>query len=284
MSDLFNLALKYDCDKAIDHNYIELYDTNFSSLRGKNITLLEIGVGGYHNQMSGGGSLRMWSEYFTKGNIIGIDIEEKNIKFNNNRINIRKINQNDQSQLNNVIAEFGPFDIIIDDGSHEAEGIYNSFYTLFPFLNDGGFYSVEDLQTAYLPPWGGVAANDGFTAMTLCKSLVDGMHAVELNNRLAQERSYAAKRVASMVFIHNLVLIRKAVGPRPLSNLKRDGQEAALAAVERLLDQPGMPELGLLARRARYLRLLKRTDEAAHALADMRSRYMDWADEFGEPN
>jgi len=38
----------------------------------------------------------------------------------------------------------GNYDIIIDDGAHTFEAILTSFYTLWPHVNKGGYYIIED--------------------------------------------------------------------------------------------------------------------------------------------
>ncbi len=40
-------------------------------------------------------------------------------------------------------------DIIIDDGSHMNEHMIKSFKILFPLLNQGGYYAIEDMHHAY---------------------------------------------------------------------------------------------------------------------------------------
>ena len=48
-----------------------------------------------------------------------------------------------------VDEQYGPFDIIIDDGGHTMEQQIISIETLFPLLSDGGVYLVEDTHTSY---------------------------------------------------------------------------------------------------------------------------------------
>src|SRR5579859_3440769 len=76
-SNLCRLAQIYGSDKWADHWYCEHYQRHFAHLRYKNITLLEIGIGGYADPKSGGRSLRMWRKYFSRGRIYGIDIMDK---------------------------------------------------------------------------------------------------------------------------------------------------------------------------------------------------------------
>jgi cephalosporin hydroxylase len=49
----------------------------------------------------------------------------------------------------------GPFDIVIDDGSHVFEHQIASFEALFPLASSTAVYIVEDVHTSYLPDFGG---------------------------------------------------------------------------------------------------------------------------------
>ena len=90
------------------------------------------------------------------------------------RIAIRQCDQNDKAALWQLNEQSGPFDIIIDDGSHFQEHIFTSFNILWPFLNPGGIYVIEDLATAYWPEYGGDPEQP--PAMRLLFHLCDQMH------------------------------------------------------------------------------------------------------------
>lgn len=49
---------------------------------------------------------------------------------------------------------------------------------MFPFVNPGGLYVVEDLQTAYWPRYGGAYEDlvNADTSMGMIKTLVDSLH------------------------------------------------------------------------------------------------------------
>ena len=49
----------------------------------------------------------------------------------------------------------GPFDFVIDDGSHASPQQIESFRILWPFIKDRGVYIIEDVQTSYWPAFGG---------------------------------------------------------------------------------------------------------------------------------
>ena len=58
------------------------------------------------------------------------------------------------------------------------ENIIASFNFLFPYLNDNGIYVVEDLQTSYIPRYGGsrINLNKKNSSMNFIKSLSDSIN------------------------------------------------------------------------------------------------------------
>ncbi len=151
---LTDIARRHGTDKADGHSYTDFYEDLLAPLRDKPIRLLEIGIGGYEDPMAGGASLRMWKEYLPCATIVGLDYVDKS-GLAEDRIIIVQGDQSDSGSLLDVVERHGPFDVIIDDGSHVNRHVINTFETLFPTLADGGLYVVEDLQTAYWPEFGG---------------------------------------------------------------------------------------------------------------------------------
>lgn len=129
-------------------NYFDAYDALFGGFRGKSPKVLEIGV-------DRGGSLILWQRFFGAGmTMVGIDINPDCAAFDRpaENIHVRIGSQSDPVFLNSIMAEFGPFDIIIDDGSHVVSHQIASFNALFDRgVKNGGIYMVEDLETSY---WG----------------------------------------------------------------------------------------------------------------------------------
>jgi hypothetical protein len=143
LATLDGLGLKHGTDKASsNHDYLHFYETFFAPLRNSQLTMLEIGV-------LDGASLRTWEEYFPKASIIGVDITPACKMHEKNRIKVELADQSNVEHLTRLAVKHGPFDIIIEDGSHMWEHQITSLRTLFPFLKDGGIYIVEDLQTNY---------------------------------------------------------------------------------------------------------------------------------------
>jgi SAM-dependent methyltransferase len=132
---------KYNTDKkSSEHNYTRNYETLLHPYIHKNVRLLEIGV-------ANGGSLQGWREYFRNSSVIvGVDINEKCKGFQsiNDNIYVEIGDGTNKLFMESINEKFGPFDIIIDDGSHLNKDVINSFELLFPLLNNNGLYLVED--------------------------------------------------------------------------------------------------------------------------------------------
>ena len=144
--NLEEISKKYNTDKSFNgihgHNYSTFYDMILQGKRKSIKNVLEIGV-------STGRSLKMWKEYFNGSQIYGWDILD--LKYlNEDNINIFVIDQGKKEQidnffLNNLIG----FDFVIDDGSHLLDDQIISLFTLFPHLNSGAIYIIEDMWYEY---------------------------------------------------------------------------------------------------------------------------------------
>lgn len=137
MEEIF---LRYDTDKnARHHNYPRQYENLFRDFKDKDgLKFLEIGV-------FGGNSLRAWRDFFTGKDrmILGVDICEEQ-KFEEDGLHIEIGNATDKEFMERIHEQYGPFDVILDDGSHINVDVIRSFELLFPLLKDGGLYVIED--------------------------------------------------------------------------------------------------------------------------------------------
>jgi len=137
-------------DKAsakMDH-YFPVFERYLAKYIGKEFTLLEIGIGS-------GGSLQIWKKYFgDKVRVCGIDKNSDTI-YSEPQIETYLGSQSDTDFLISTMKQIGPVDVIIDDASHVQDDIYNTFITLFPLLNDGGVYIIEDLHSSYWQEYDG---------------------------------------------------------------------------------------------------------------------------------
>jgi cephalosporin hydroxylase len=151
----------------------------------------------------------MWKRYFYKGTITGIDLYDKSF-FAENRILIFQGDQNDADFLREVTRTAGPFDIIIDDGSHIQSHIITSFEALFPLMKPGGIYVIEDTQTSYWPKFDGSTA-EMFTVPSAMNYFIDRAHGVNRQEWLKEEKALELPDagIGSISFYHNLILIVK---------------------------------------------------------------------------
>ena len=123
----------------------------FEPLRDKPIKLLEIGVGG-------GESIRTWLEYFSNAEVFGVDIVLNTNEWNRpglvkgvkgliHRYTFTQGHQADVALWDRFTTNIcEQLDIIIDDGSHYAIDMKNTFTCLWAHLRSGGLYVVEDLN------------------------------------------------------------------------------------------------------------------------------------------
>ncbi|WP_089157691.1 class I SAM-dependent methyltransferase [Micromonospora sp. NBS 11-29] len=205
---LEDLAVRFGSDKwGSTHWYTPHYTRHLQPWRDEPVRLLEIGIGGYRDTGYQGGSLHMWQRYFHRGLVFGVDIIEK--KVTGSRIRTFRGDQNDPEFLSRLAADHGPFDIVIDDGSHINGHVLTSFRTLFPLLRDGGLYVIEDLQTSYWAKFGGSPDGSGAerTTIGMLKELIDDLHHQE------HRRSSRGieRNVTELHLYHNIAFIKKGV-------------------------------------------------------------------------
>ncbi len=125
--------------------YLTEYERIFAPLRKQSISMLEIGI-------QNGGSLEIWSKYFTNAQkIIGCDIEYKcgNLVFEDPRISVVVGDATAQQTQKEILQKSHSLDLIIEDGSHISADIVKTFAIYFPLLSDGGLFIVEDLHCSY---------------------------------------------------------------------------------------------------------------------------------------
>ena len=152
-------------------HYFPIYQALFGPLRIEPLRILEIGI--WH-----GASLKLWRKYFEHPEtiIVGVDVLPECIQFDAPAagVHIRIGSQADPAFLKRVVEEFGPFDLIMDDGSHVSSHIIASFNHLFADgLKDTGIYFVEDLHANYWHPW----RDSRKSFLYVCKELLEHMHA-----------------------------------------------------------------------------------------------------------
>jgi len=151
-------------------HYFPAYERHFARFCNQSIKMLEIGCGE-------GGSLQMWKRYLgPSAQIVGIDILETCKDYEEDQIAVRIGSQADTTFLASLNDEFGPFDIVLDDGSHRMDHVLATFEYLYPTIVRNGVYMIEDLHTAYRAKFGGgLGVKASFMEVT--KRLIDELHA-----------------------------------------------------------------------------------------------------------
>jgi hypothetical protein len=191
------------------YNYKEVYDILECLLDKKKVkNILEIGIGGHNIPFGGGQSLCALNLFYSRSKIFAVDIVDKSF-LDNGRIKTFVGDQSDTDFLNKFADKYGPFDLIIDDGSHFVTHQKKTFNTLFDHLNDGGVYICEDCGSSYLSSFeGDPELSEDNNMITYFSKLT---HAVNLEY-LTKEKLFFFdnfKTMSKIFFFNKAVLIQK---------------------------------------------------------------------------
>jgi SAM-dependent methyltransferase len=186
-------------------HYFETYEAVFGGRRNLPMRILEIGV-------FEGASLRLWKSYFQHPQtaVVGVDIQPTCARFDApaDGIHVRIGSQADDKFLAGVVAEFGPFDLIIDDGSHHSAHIIRSFNSLYASgLKDDGIYFVEDIHANYWPGW----RDSANSFLDFCKDLLELMHAHYWDTRLPTWRAEAESGLGIVLEVPQITTMIKEI-------------------------------------------------------------------------
>lgn len=136
---------EYGTDKGDYKSYVEeFYQEKFEALRNSDITLVEIGV-------RSGASMKLWREFFSKANIIGIDNLQD---FNDNQTPVNQdwISEgvtfiDGDAYSTDILDKIdGNIDILIDDGPHTLQSHIDLLDLYIPKMNNGGTIIIEDIS------------------------------------------------------------------------------------------------------------------------------------------
>ncbi len=204
-------------------HYFPVYEAHFSRFVNRPTLFLEIGCGR-------GGSAQMWKRYLgPNAQIVGIDVNPECKSFEEDQIAIRIGSQSDTGFLNEILAEFGTPDIVLDDGSHQMSDVVETFRFLYPCTSPNGVYLVEDLHTAYWDEYGGGLKRDG-TFIELCKGLIDELNAEWTRDALPLTEF--TRSTLSMHFYDSMAVFER--GRRlPHSDVRISGRAAILKGLTR---------------------------------------------------
>ena len=192
-------------------HYFPIYERHLEKYRGLPVRVLEIGV--YR-----GGGLELLRHYLgAEAHLVGIDIDEAAAVAVGNRHPVLIGDQEDPEFLRRVAEAHGPFDIVIDDGGHRMRQQIVSVETLFPRLNEGGVYLVEDCHTSYWSEY--VDADDGgSTFIGWLKDRIDDLNAYHFSPELHLTAPWQTELGGIHVYDSVVVLDRERHSP-PFSEL-----------------------------------------------------------------
>lgn len=133
-------------EKVTIHGFHRFYEPYLHELKtrfmnAQNPTLIEIGV--YE-----GKSIPYWLEK-VPWSYIGLD---KTIQpFEKGKVKCVSVDQGNEKELDDFVKEHAKRDVLFinDDGSHIPDHQVLTFNKLFPLLQEGGIYFLEDIETSY---------------------------------------------------------------------------------------------------------------------------------------
>lgn len=158
---LDELATHYGTDKSSEyHGYTKHYEREID--RSSIGSLLELG-------WLDGASMKMWRDWLPDWQITGLDIEGKEPISGVTFIHSGQ----DDPLMPLAVSPYSPFDVVVDDASHESHRTITSFRLLWPLVKPGGCYFIEDLRTSYYRHWN---QNSGSTIMQYLKDQADCVH------------------------------------------------------------------------------------------------------------
>ena len=133
-------------DKNTIHSYLPLYEKLLINKKNTAKNVLEIGI--HH-----GGSIKLWSDYFTNANVYGLDIMDIDNIWDEikNKQNIKLYTSTDAYDINFFIKDFLnkdiKFDFMLDDGPHTLESMISFINLYSQVMTHDGILIIEDIQS-----------------------------------------------------------------------------------------------------------------------------------------
>ena len=133
-------------DKNTRHSYLPLYQKLLISKKENAKNVLEVGI---YN----GGSIKLWSDFFTNANVYGLDVMHidavwEEIK-NNEKIILHTSSDayDNDFFINNFLNKNIKFDFMLDDGPHTLESMKQFIKLYSQIMTDDGILIIEDVQS-----------------------------------------------------------------------------------------------------------------------------------------
>jgi cephalosporin hydroxylase len=131
-------------DKNTIHSYLPLYQNLLISKKETAKNVLEVGI-------SYGGSIKLWSDFFTNANVYGLDIINIDIVWegikNNEKIILHtSIDAYDNDFfITHFLNKNIKFDFMLDDGPHSLESMKQFIKLYSQIMTDDGILIIEDV-------------------------------------------------------------------------------------------------------------------------------------------
>jgi hypothetical protein len=133
-------------DKNTVHSYLPLYQKLLISKKETAKNVLEVGI--YE-----GGSIKLWSDFFTNATVYGLDIINieniwEGIKCNDKIILHTSTDAYDNDFfINNFLNKNIKCDFMLDDGPHTLESMKQFIRLYSQIMTDDGILIIEDVQS-----------------------------------------------------------------------------------------------------------------------------------------
>jgi hypothetical protein len=210
--ELEALASQYGTDKAsYHHDYMRFYEFFLRPFKNDEFTLLELGVG---PEKSKGKSLLTWRDYFPRAQIVGVDRRADARDVATDRIAIEIGDCGNERFLAGLAKKYSPA-IIVEDASHKWSHQIKSLTTLFPSLQPGGIFIVEDIHTSF-GKWGergfSDQADDTASYLTHLTHLVTGKghpHPLTANREVGKIEGKLRSQIDAISFYDSTCLLVK---------------------------------------------------------------------------
>ncbi len=189
-------------------HFFPIYERFLSRFVGSRVRVLEIGV-------FRGGGIDLLADYLGQdAHLVGFDIDPTARDLTDPRFPVFIGDQANPEDLRRVHEEYGPFDVIIDDGGHTVNQQITSAEVLFPLLDDGGVYLIEDVHTSY---WDDYQDAGQTTLLDWARDRLDDLNA----HHFSEERELSEWQLhLRSVHVHDSVLVlEKDVSYPPFSEL-----------------------------------------------------------------
>jgi len=132
-------------DKNTVHSYLPLYQKLLISKKETAKNVLEVGIA------QTGGSIKLWSDFFTNANIYGVDIINIDNVWQGIRNNEKIILHTSSDAYNNdffttqILNKNIKFDFMLDDGPHTLESMKQFIKLYSQIMTDDGILIIEDV-------------------------------------------------------------------------------------------------------------------------------------------